>query len=256
MKISHRSGLFAATATLLLAGTGAQRTQASASSVPSIVLRASTAFSTTMRGVVGMQRHFATEVNGGIVKHGEQSDSGQLMQDGRFVKIAYYRIVRDGHPFSPSQIQQRNTETNNDWAAGKVFFKEPYDQHYMSDYSFEQPQGACPACPAGTRAVSFASPIHDAQHGSGVMYINTSNAHVVELTYSAYVLPPHASSGSVTEIGGQALPGLWYVVRIDETYRGHAFVMTGTGTFTGIFNHFRRFPSLSAGEATLQNQTI
>lgn len=209
-----------------------------------------------MRGVVGMQRHFATEVNGGLVKHGEQSDSAQLMQDGRFVKIAYYRIVRDGHPFTPSQIQQRNAETNKDWAMGKVFFKEPYDHQYMSDYSFEQPQAECSACPAGTWAVSFASTIHDSQHGSGVMYINTSNAHVVKLTYSAYVLPPHASSGSVTETGGQALPGLWYVVRIDETYRGHAFVMTGTGTFTGIFNQFRRFPSLGAGEAALQAQTI
>ncbi len=256
MKISHRPGLFAATAALLLIGAGAQHAQASAPGVPAIVLRASTAFSTAMRGVVGMQRHFTTEVNGGIVKHGEQSDSGQLMQDGRFVKIAYYRIVRDGHPFSPSQIQQRNTETNNDWAAGKVFFKEPYDPQYMSDYSFEQAQTACSACPAGTQAVSFASTIHDAQHGSGVMYINTSNAHVVKLTYSAYVLPPHASSGSVTETGGQALPGLWYVVRIDQTYRGHAFVMTGTGTFTGIFDHFRRFPSLGAGEAALQDQTI
>jgi hypothetical protein len=255
VKISHRPGLFAATAALVLIGAGAQRTQAGAPGVPSIVVRASTAFSTAMRGVVGMQRHFTTEVNGGVVKHGEQSDSGQLMQDARFVKIAYYRVVRDGHPFSPSQIQQRNTETNNDWAAGKVFFKEPYDHQYMSDYSFEQPQAGCSACPAGTQAVSFASTIHDAQHGSGVMYINKS-AQVVKLTYSAYVLPPHASSGSVTETGGHALPGLWYVVRIDQTYRGHAFVMTGTGTFTGIFDHFRRFPSPGAGEAALQAQTI
>ncbi len=209
-----------------------------------------------MRGVVSMQRHFVTEVNGGVVKHGEQSDSGQLMHDGRFVKITYYRIVRDGHPFSLSQIQQRNDETNKDWAAGKVFFKEPYDRQYMRDYSFEPPQAACSACPAGTQAVSFASTIHDSQHGNGVMYINTSNGHVVKLTYSAYVLPPHASSGSVTETGGEALTGLWYVVRIDQTYRGHALVITGTGTFTGVFDHFRRFPSVAAGEAALQNQTI
>ncbi len=255
MKMSRHSAALLAATTLLLAS-GAQRTQASGSGVPSIVLRASSAFRTTMRGVVGMQRHFTTEVRGGPVTHGEQSDSGQLMQDGQFVKIAYYRIVRDGQTFSSSQIQQRNDETNNDWAAGKVFFKEPYDPHYISDYSFEQSQAACSACRPGTQAVNFASTIHDSQHGSGVMYIVTSNARVVKLTYTAYVLPPHASSGSVTETGGQALPDLWYVVRIDETYRGHEFVLSGTGTFTGIFDHFRRFSSLSAGESALQAQTI
>ncbi len=203
-----------------------------------------------------MQRHFSTEVRGGPVTHGEQSDSGQLMHDGHFVKIAYYRVVRDGQAFSAPQIQQRNEQTNKDWTAGKVFFKEPYDPQYINDYSFGRRQAGCPACPAGADAVSFASTIHDSQHGSGVMYIDTSNAHVVKLTYSAYMLPPHASSGSVIETGGQALPDLWYVVRIDQTYHGHEFVISGTATFTGTFDHFRRFSNVSSGEAALQDRTI
>jgi hypothetical protein len=234
----------------------AQPVYAGTSGVPPIVLRASATFAAAMRGVVGLQRHFTTELHAGPMTHEEESDSGLLMQDGRFAKIAYYRILRDGNPFSASQIQQRNFQANEDWAAGKVFFKEPYDQRYMSDYSFEQPQTGCPACPPGAQAVSFTSAIHDAQHGSGVMYIDASTAHVVKLVYTAYVLPPHASSGSVTETGGQVLPDLWSVTRIDETYRGHAFVFSGLATFTGIFDRYHRFGSLGAGEAALQNQTI
>ena len=50
---------------------------------------------------------------------------------------------------------------------------------------------------------------HDSrlQHGSGVRYTDTSNGYVVKLTYTAYVLPPHASSGSVTEIGRPGVAG-------------------------------------------------
>lgn len=241
---------------LLLVAPSTQPAKTLTSSVPSIVMRASTAFSATVRGVIGMQRHFVTTVRAGPVTHTEQSDSGQLMQNGQFAKIAYYRIMRDGKPFSPLEIQQRYEQTNKEWADGKVYFKEPYDEHYLNDYTFESPQAPCSSCPAGSKAVAFASALHDAQHGSGVMYIDSRNAHVVKLTYVPYQLPPHANSGTVTEIGGQALPDLWYVVRIDETYGGHEFILSGTGTFTGAFDHFRRFPNLVAGKMALQDQTI
>lgn len=246
--------LFAA-GSLLLIASGPQRAQATASSVPPIVLRASTTFGATLHGVVGMQRHFSTELHVGPITHTEDSDSGLLMQDGRFVAIAYFRIVRDGHPFSPAQIQQRDDETNRAWAGGKVFFKEPYDERYVADYSF-QPQTSCSGCRPGVEAVGFASTIHDSQHGSGIMYVDPSSDRVVKLSYTPYVLPSHASSGSVTETGGWGLPDLWYAVRIDETYRGQMFLIDGTGTFSGVFDNFRRFASLDAGEAALRDQTI
>jgi hypothetical protein len=241
---------------LLLAANGAQRAQATAASVPSIVLRASSTFDTTLHGVVGMQRHFSTEVKVGSITHQEESDSGLLMQDGRFVEIAYFRIVRDGRPFSSSQIQQRDDQTNQAWSAGKVFFKEPYDARYIGDYSFEPPQTSCSGCPPGTEAIDFSSTIHDAQHGSGTMYVDASNGVVAKLSYTPYVLPSHASSGTVTETGGWGLPDLWYAVHINGTYAGHMFLISGTGTFNGVFDNFRRFASLSAGEAALRDQSI
>lgn len=246
----------ASAALLLLVANATLPAQAGSQGVPSIVLHASAVFETMLGGVVGMQRHFSTEVHVGPVTHEEQSDSGLLLQDGRFVKIAYFRIVRDGHPFSPAQIQQRDDETNQAWAAGKLFFKEPYDARYMSDYTFALAQGSCSGCPPGTQAVNFASTSHDSQHGTGTMYIDTSSGHVVKLTYTPYVLPSHASSGSVTEVGGQRLPDLWYVVHISETYQGSLLLVSGQGTFNGVFDNFRRFASLDQGEAALQNQSI
>ncbi|MEO6991440.1 MAG: hypothetical protein ABI346_02730, partial [Candidatus Baltobacteraceae bacterium] len=82
------------------------------------------------------------------------------------------------------------------------------------------------------------------------------SARVVKLTYSPKVLPPHASSGTVTETSGQATPDLWYVTRIDETYAGHVLFVKGTGTFTGTFDRFKKFATLAEGLKALEDGSI
>lgn len=242
---------------LLLLGTSPALTSAQAmpTDVAAIVRRASETYVLEMHGFVGMERHFTTKLRGGPFEHGEQSDSGQLFRDGKFVQIAYYRIVRDGQQLTVSQVAQRNERANKDWAAGKVFFKEPYDPRYMSEYTFEA-SPECSGCSAGTQGIRFDSSIRDGQHGAGVMYIDLKTGHVLKLTYIPNALPPHATSGTVTEVGGQVLPHLWHVSHITEVYQGHAFFFSGTGTFTGVFDHFRRLPTLTAGESALEDQTI
>jgi len=223
--------------------------------VPALVLRAATVYAANVRGVIGMQRHFSTVLHAGPVHHTEESESGYLMNDGSFVKIKYVRIVDDGKAFSAQQIAQRDAQTNQDWTVGKIFFKEPYDRRFIGEYVFGPPK-ACVACPKGTVAVTFGSSIHDTQHGSGTMWIELATARVDRLTYIPNVLPPHATFGTVTETSGWAMPNVWYVTQIDGAYRGKAFVLSGTGTFTGVFDHFRRFSTVTQGEAALRAGTI
>lgn len=83
--------------------------------VPAIVQRAAAVYTTNVRGVVGMQRHFSTVLHAGPIHHTEDSDSGFLMKDGSFVKIKYARIADDGKAFSAQQLAQRNAQTNQDW---------------------------------------------------------------------------------------------------------------------------------------------
>lgn len=220
-----------------------------------IVERAAAAYSTSVQGVIGMQRHFSTVISGGPIHHTEVSDSGLLLNDGAFVRIKYYRVVRDGKSFSTHEIVERETQANRDWGLGKVFFKEPYDRRFIADYHFAD-VAQCVGCANGTVAVRFTSLIHDAQHGSGTMWINTSNARVEKLTYVPYALPPHATSGSVTETSAQVLDGRWFVTRIDEVYTGRAFILSGKGTFTGTIDHFRHFTSLQDGERALTGGTL
>ncbi len=83
------------------------------------------------------------------------------------------------------------------------------------------------------------------------MWIDEQSSHVARLTYVPKQLPPHATSGSITEVGGQAMHDLWYVVRIDERFQGHHLFLSGDGTFAGTFDQFARYASIDEGLAAL-----
>ena len=223
--------------------------------IPDVVRRAEAAFNRGVHGVVGMQRHFQTNISAGPVHHSETSESGIVLQDGKELGIRYYSIVQDGKPFSQSRIDQRNDQTNRDWAAGKVFFKEPYDPRFIGDYTFAGPE-ACADCSQGALSVTFSSDVKDTQHGNGTMLIDEKTARVLRLTYTPNALPPHASSGSVVETTSAVLGSAWYVTRIEQTYHGKALFLSGTGTFTGTFDHFRRYATAAEGLTSLKGQDV
>jgi hypothetical protein len=223
--------------------------------IPDIVNRAATVYSAETRGVVGLQRHFTTVVRAGPIRHTEHSDSGFLMNDGSYTRIKYYQIADDGRPFTADQIGARDSQTNHDWSAGKIFFKEPYDPRFLGDYQFEV-LDPCPTCTPDTAVVNFTSDIHDAQHGSGTMWIDAATAHVIKVKFTPNQLPPHATSGTVTETTSEVWPGVWYVTEIQAAYKGRLFLLTGSATFTATFDHFHRFERVSVGNDALDNGTI
>lgn len=218
--------------------------------VPDIVQRAAARYASDTRGVVAMQRHFLTAVSGGPIHRSETSNSAIVLQDGAYARIKYFDIADDGNQAPPQAVGQREAEANRDWAAGKVFFKEPYDPRFENDYRFADPV-ACSSCVRDTLQVEFTSRVNDAQHGNGTMWIERASAHVLRLTYVPRVFPPHANSGSVTEYGGDALPDLWYVVRIEERFTGRAFLLTGNAQFVGTFDHFHRYAAVAEALDTL-----
>lgn len=222
---------------------------------PEIVQRVLMAYEANVRGVVGMQRHFSTVIDAGVMKHTEQSESAILFKDGVFQQLHYYRVLEDGKEFSAQQLDDRNKAASDGWSAGKVFFKEPYDRRFAADYSFAV-VSPCADCENGTVAVNFESAKHDEQHGAGTMWIRTPSERVEKLEYSPYVLPPHATSGTITETSGSPLPNFWYVVRIDETFSGRMLLLHGKGTFTGVFDHFERFGSVADGASAVREGTI
>jgi len=229
--------------------------RASDPEVPTIVDHAARTFAQETRGVVGFQRHSQTRIRGGPVSHSESSDSGFVMADGAYAKIKYERVVQDGNTFDAAKLDARNSETNDKWSRGQVFFKEPYEQRYLADYSYTQ-VSKCADCAPGSVVVSYVAKVRDEQHGDGTMWIDLKSGHVLKSTYSPNVLPQHATWETATETGGRALADLWYVTGIDEQYRGHIAFVSGSATFTTTFDHFRRFKSLKSALEALDNSSL
>ena len=88
------------------------------------------------------------------------------------------------------------------------------------------------------------------------MLIDTSNGHVMSLTYTPNVLPPRASSETTTETFGEAVPGLWTLTVIEHTYSGHIAFFRGSGAMTERLDHFQRFGNVVAAMQYLQRASI
>jgi hypothetical protein len=69
-------------------------------------------------------------------------------------------------------------------------------------------------------------------------------------------MPPHATTGTVVESFGEAVPGMWTIVSIDHSYTGRVAFFRGIGTLTEREDHFQRFDNRVAAMLFLQRATI
>ena len=173
------------------------------------------------------ERHITLLAEAGPAHFTQSNDAIMLMADGEYTHIHYLDIEERGHALEANDVAKRETENNRDLERGAGFFKQPYDQRYTADYQYST--APC-ACNAFAIDVHFTSPMRDDQHGAGVMRIDVATGHVMELSYTPNIPADHANSGTVTETFGQALPGLWTIVRIDREYSGRMLFVSGHGT--------------------------
>ncbi|MGA7746258.1 MAG: hypothetical protein WCC70_11585 [Candidatus Aquilonibacter sp.] len=222
------------------------RASAPTSSVPVVVRQAAQTAALENAGVTVHERHVTVSAEAGLAHFSQSSDAIMLMTDGAYTHIHYLQIEEKGRALAANDVAKRETANNRDLERGAGFFKQPYDQRYTADYQYTT--APC-ACDAGQVDVHFASPMRDDQHGTGTMRIDQATGHVMELTYTPNVLPDHANSGMISETFGQALPGLWTIVRIDRDYSGRVLFVTGHGTVTEVLDHFHHFTNAETGEA-------
>ena len=215
--------------------------------VPAIVQLAAQTAAAEYTGILVHERHISIRAQLGPVHFTNDNDAVLLMTDGVYRHVHFTRMLENGHPVGAEKLAQRESSDNADLANGNGAFHQPFDLRYTGEYTFT----AEPAAPvsSGSQTLHFTSTYHDVAHGAGTMVIDPSSGRVLSLNYTPYVLPQHADSGTVSETFGQALPGLWTIVRIDSVYTGHAFLVSGRGTVTEVLDNFHRFSDPDAGLA-------
>ena len=221
------------------------RASAPMSNIPSVVQRAAQTAAIENSGVTVHERHITLSAEAGPAHFTQSNDAIMLMIDGTYTHIHYVRIEEKGRVLGENDVAKRETANNKDLERGTGFFKQPFDRRYIADYQYTTVP--C-ACEAGEIDVHFTSLVHDDQHGVGTMRIDEATSHVTELTYTPYVLPDHANSATISETFGQALPGLWTIVRIDRVYDGRVLFVSGHGTVTEVLDHFHHFTNAGTGE--------
>lgn len=222
------------------------RASAPLSSIPAVVQQAAQTAAFENAGVTVHERHITISAEAGPAHFSQSNDAIMLMTDGVYTHIHYLHIEEKGHALAASDVAKRETANNRELEQGAGFFKQPFDRRYTADYQYTT--APC-VCNSGEVDVHFASLMRDDQHGIGTMRIDEATGHVMELTYTPYVLPDRANSATISETFGQALPALWTIVRIDRVYSGRVLFVSGHGTVTEVLDNFHHFTNAGTGEA-------
>ena len=239
-------------AVLALATAASADAPATPGAVPPAVRKAADLWERSTHGVIAFDRTVDFTLRAGPVKYHEHNDATLVLVDGVFAKIKVATMTRDGHDLGDDARLKFQTKTEKDWAAGKGFLRPPYDPRYLQEYSYDKVAPA-PDGPAGTMVVSFSSPLHDEEHGTGDMTIDPAG-HVLRLTYTPNVMPSHATSATTTQYSEEVLPGVWLVTRVEGQFSGRIMAFGGNATLDEVESHFRRFSSMVAATAAIGSQ--
>lgn len=246
----------AAIAASILALTGTAMVTAptrAGSPIPEIVERAAAFNAEATSGVIVEERHIELNASAGPMHFSQANDAMVLLQNGDYKRLRYLRIVENGKPLAPDRVAQEEEQNNAELLRGKSFFKQPFDEHYLRDYTFAP--AAC-ECAPHRRAIAFTSVVRDDQHGDGTMILDETSGKPITVSYTPDVLPEHASTGTTTETFGEAAPGVWTTISIQREYGGRVAIFHGNGVMIERIDHVQRFPDSNAGIAYLQRASL
>jgi hypothetical protein len=203
-------------------------------SAPPALTQIAQRYQQTSRGVVAFRMHRTLDVHGAFKKRHEDIVMQGIYQDGETVKVHVYSYTIDGHPASASDIS--TLEQSWDHPKPGDVFAAPFDSNHFDTYQYQQ---------GGPSTIYFDSAVRDAGHGKG-SFTYDSHDDVVSLTYQPNSLPPHASSGQITDVRSEVLPGYWATTQETQQYKGNFGPFAAAGTLQVAFSDFRRYPDLQS----------
>jgi hypothetical protein len=198
-------------------------------------------FAETSRGVVSFRLHRTFEVHAGFSSRHEDLVLDGISSDGVVTKVHISSYTIDGKP-ADAATQAALTQSYEHPNPSAVF-NAPFDSRYVGAYQYAS---------AGPQKIAFTSNLQDAAHGNGSFSYDAGD-NVLTYTYKPNVLPPHASSGSVTDRRAEVLPGYWAVTQETQDYKGSYGPFPGAGTVALTYSDFRRFADLQSALQALPN---
>jgi hypothetical protein len=206
---------------------------------PAVLTEIAQRFAQTSRGVVAFQMHRVFDVHGGFESRHEDLVMNGVYEDGAVIRVRVSSYTIDGKEAGASAI----SSLEQSWAHPKPsdVFAPPYDPVDVGAYRYRI---------GGTSTIDFTSSVNDAGHGNGSFTYDAQDD-VISCTYEPNSLPPHASSGQITDRRSEVLPGYWAVTQETQQYRGNYGPFAAAGAIDVSYSDFRRFPDLQSALRSL-----
>jgi hypothetical protein len=203
-------------------------------SAPPALTQIAQRYQQTSRGIVAFRMHRTLDVHGAFKSRHEDIVMQGIYSDGVTVKVHVYSYRIDGHAADASDV----SSLEKSWEHPKPsdVFAAPFDPNHLDAYEYQQ---------GGASTICFNSSVRDSGHGRGSFTYNAQND-VVSVTYQPNALPPHASSGQITDLRSEVLPGYWATTQETQQYKGNYGPFPAAGTMQVEFSDFRRFPDLQS----------
>jgi hypothetical protein len=191
-------------------------------------------YSDTSRGIVAFQIHRVFDVHGGFSRRHEDLVMNGVYDDGKLVSVHVVSYSINGKPASASDVAGVEQSWNH--PKPEDVFAPPYDASNFGAYHYTR---------GGPSTIYFDSTILDAGHGRGSFTYDAQDD-VIAITYQPNALPPHASSGTITDLRSAVLPGYWAATQETQQYSGSYGPFAASGTITVSYSDFRRYPDLQS----------
>ncbi|HZV77856.1 MAG TPA: hypothetical protein VFF63_08880 [Candidatus Babeliales bacterium] len=214
-------------------------TMISPASPPPALTSVAQQYQQTSRGIVVFEMHRVLEAHGAFSSHREDVVMSGIYDDGALVKVRVSTYTINGKPAGANQISA--LEQSWEHPDPRDVFAAPFSASNFAAYAYRD---------GGPSTIDFASPVRDAGHGNGSFMYDAQN-NVVSCTYQPNALPPHASSGEITDRRSEVLPGYWAVTQELQQYSGSYGPFSAAGGVQETFSGFRRFSDLRSALAAL-----
>ncbi len=210
--------------------------------IPAIVVQAAAVAAHDRAGIVTYRIHQVSAMDGGpLHRHGDVTIA--VVADGpSLVKVRVLTYVVDGH--DQSDQQKRDLAAQLLAGQSKGGFAVPFDSRHLHEYGFA----------ADGSAVRFRSLRRDASHGDGTFEVDASG-HVLRMSYVPDVFPKYVTSGTVSDVRAEVLPGFWASVRSDQEWDGRYLFIKGHASVVTEMTAYRRYPNRAAAEAAVEAAT-
>lgn len=216
---------------------------------PPSVLHALQAYSAQFDGTVVFERRYASRLK--YPGHDEHRvlESTRVREGKKIVAVRLHTMTIDDSASSAADIakEQHIAEKALPYEGAQEF---PLGgllsgTHYESSLP-------CTTCGADVVIFPFRALVKDVHHANGTLYVDLANSRIIKAEFSPVVMPKPATEGKTIITFGNAAPGMWDIVQIDQRYSGRQMLIKGTFEALIVHDHYRKYPSLEEAKKALE----